>query len=217
MSRTPDAPVVVGVDVGGPEKGFHAVALRNGSILETCTTRDPGELVAWCRKLNARSVGVDAPCRWSRTGRARPCERALAVEGLHVFATPSRAVGERHPFYRWMRNGAGLFRLLMPHYRLFDGNFPVAGRLCCETFPHAVACALAGKILPAGQKRRDRPRLLRRAGFSLVSLTSIDLIDAALCALTARYLLAGTVSTYGDAGEGFIVVPEIRRRQQSRR
>lgn len=208
---------MVGVDVGGPKKGFHAVALRDGRLVGTCVTSDPGEVVAWCRKLNARSVGVDAPCRWSRTGGARPCERALAAGGLHAFATPSRAVGERHPFYRWMRNGMELFRLLMPHYRLFDGNPPAAGRRCCETFPHAVACALAGKILPAAQKRRDRPRLLRRAGLALVSLTSIDLIDAALCALTARHLLAGTVSTYGDAGEGFIVVPKVRRRQQPRR
>ena len=31
MSRIPRDPVVVGVDVGGPEKGFHAVALDDGN------------------------------------------------------------------------------------------------------------------------------------------------------------------------------------------
>ncbi len=209
MSRTPRASVVIGVDVGGPKKGFHAVALREGHIFETCATLHAAEVVAWCRKLNASVVGIDAPCCWSRTGRARPCERALAAEGLHAFATPSRAEGERHRFYRWMRNGAELFRLLTPHYRLFDGRHSASSPVCFETFPHAVACALARKILPAKQKRIDRPKLLREAGLSMAALTNIDMVDAALCALAAHHLLAWTFKTYGDAAEGFIVVPKI--------
>lgn len=142
MSRTPRASVVVGVDVGGPKKGFHAVALREGHIFETCATLHAMEVVAWCRKLNASVVGIDAPCCWSRTGRARPC-------------------------------------------------------------------ALARKILPAKQKRADRPRLLREARLSMAALTNIDMVDAALCALAAHHLLAWTFKTYGDAAEGFIVVPKI--------
>ena len=208
MSHHDSVPIVVGVDVGGPKKGFHAVAIREGDIFDTCVTLDAGEVVAWCRRLGASSIGIDAPCRWSRTGRARPCERALAAEGLHAFATPSRSVGERHPFYRWMCNGAKLFRLLTPHYRFFDVRHSAASPVCFETFPHAVACALARKILPAKQKRTDRPRLLRKAGLSLDSLTNIDMVDAALCALAAHHLVAGTFKIYGDAQEGFIVVPK---------
>jgi predicted nuclease with RNAse H fold len=166
-------------------------------------------VVSWSRKLDASAIGIDAPCFWSCTSRARPCERALAAEGLHAFATPSQSVGERHQFYRWMRNGAELFRLLTPQYQLFDGRYSTSSPVCFETFPHAVAYALAGKILPAKQKRADRPRLLREAGLSINSLTNIDLVDAALCALTAHYLLAGTFKTYGDFAEGFIVVPKI--------
>jgi predicted nuclease with RNAse H fold len=207
MSHHDPALVVVGVDVGGPKKGFHAVALREGHIFDTCVTLDAGEVVAWCRRLDASTVGIDAPCCWSCTGRARPCERALAAEGLHAFATPGRAVGERHRFYRWMRNGAELFRLMTPYYRLFDGRMSESSPVCFETFPHAVACALAGKILPAKQKRTDRPRLLREAGFSIDSLVNIDLVDAALCALAAHHLLNVTFKTYGDAEGGFIVVP----------
>jgi predicted nuclease with RNAse H fold len=208
MSRTPCAPVVVGVDVGGPKKGFHAVALRNRQILETCATPDAVAVLAWCRRLDASVVGIDAPCCWSRTGRARPCERALAADGLHAFATPSRTVGERHRFYRWMCNGAELFRLLTPQYRLFDGQRSESRPVCFETFPHAVACALAKKILCAKQKRADRSRLLREAGICIDSLTNIDQVDAALCALAAHHLLAGTVRRYGDVKEGFIVVPQ---------
>ena len=207
MSPTSYAPIVVGVDVGGLRKGFHAVALREGQFFEKFATLDAREVLRWCRELNTSVVGVDAPCGWSLTGRARPCERALANEGLHAFATPSQSVGERHPFYRWMCNGAELYRLLTPQYRLFDGRHVASGPVCFETFPHAVAWALAGRVLPAKQKRTDRPRLLREAGLSVESLTNIDMVDAALCALTAHHLVAGTFKTYGDAAEGFIVVP----------
>jgi len=52
------------------------------------------------------------------------------------------------------------------------------------------------------------PRLLREAGLSIDSLTNMDLVDAALCALTVHHLLAGFFKTYGDAAEGFIVMPK---------
>ena len=153
-------------------------------------------------------VGIDAPCGWSQTGRARLCERELASEGIHAFATPSQVIGESHKFYRWMHNGARLYRLLTFHYKLFDGTHSLSNPVCFETFPQAVACALAGTIVSAKHKSRDRRRLLREAGLSIDSLTNIDLVDAALCALTAHHLLAGTYKAYGDAAEGFIVVPK---------
>ena len=209
MNDLVSAQIVIGVDVGGPKKGFHAVALRGGQFFEQYATLDVREVVSWCRKLEASAIGIDASCCWSRTGRSRPCERALAAEGFHTFATPSRTIGERNPFYRWMCNGAELFRLLTPQYQLFDGKYSTGSAVCFETFPHAVACALAKKILPAKNKRTDRPRLLCEAGLSIDSLTNIDMVDAALCALTADHLLAGSFKSYGDAEEGFIVVPRI--------
>jgi len=190
--------IVVGVDVGGLKKGFHAVALQNGIFLETFSTRNAAEVATWCRRVKATAIGIDAPCSWSRTGRARLCERALASDGIFTFATPNRSKGKTHPFYRWMCNGAELFRLLTPQYRLFDGNRPTALPVCFETFPQAAACALAGRILPAKRKRIDRPRLLRKTGLDVESLTNIDLVDAALCALTAQYLLAGSITMYGN-------------------
>jgi predicted nuclease with RNAse H fold len=208
MSHNDSAPIVVGVDVGGPKKGFHVVALREGHIFDTCVTLDAGEVVAWCRRLDASTVGIDAPCCWSYTGRARPCERALAAERVHAYATPSQSIGESHKFYRWMRNGAELFRLMTPYYRLFNGRMSESSPVCFETFPHAVACALAGRIVSAKHKCSDRRRLLREAGLSIDSLTNIDMVDAALCALTAQHLLNGTVKTYGEAAGGFIVVPK---------
>jgi predicted nuclease with RNAse H fold len=208
MSHNDSAPTVVGVDVGGPKKGFHAVAIREWEIFDTFTTLHAGEVVAWCRDLYAFAVGIDAPCRWSYTGRARPCERALTAEGIHAFATPSQAGAGNNPFYGWMLNGTELFRLLAPNYQLFDGQYSEPSPMCFETFPQAVACALAGRIVSAKHKCSDRRRLLREAGLSIDSLVNIDMVDAALCALTAQHLLNGTFKTYGDAAEGFIVVPK---------
>src|SRR5437667_2580855 len=164
-------------------------------------------MATWCHEISARIIGIDAPCRWSTTGRARPAERELAAEGICAFATPNRQTAENGNFYQWMLNGAELYRLIEPHYQLFDGRNAALGQVCFETFPQAVACALAGKIVSAKQKRVVRRELLRGAGIDTTLLTNIDTIDAALCALAASCLLAGNVKTYGEATEGFIVVP----------
>jgi predicted nuclease with RNAse H fold len=208
MSHRDSGSIVVGIDVGGPKKGFHAVAFQDGQYREKLSTLIAEESADWCRRLKASVIGIDAPCRWSLTGRARPCERALAAEGLHTFATPSQTKGEAHPFYRWMVKGTDLYRCLEPSYPLFNGQWQPSSPVCFETFPHAVACALARKTLSAKQKRADRSRLLREAGVSIDSLTNIDQVDAAICALAAHHLLAGTFKAYGDAAEGIIVVPK---------
>jgi hypothetical protein len=126
---------------------------------------------------------------------------------MSAFFTPSRAMGAIHPFYRWMVNGADLFRRLAPHYRLYDGRTRPLDPLCFETFPQAIACALAGKMLSAKHKRVDRRRLLEKAGIVTSTLVTIDDVDAALCALAARHVLAGCFNAYGDAREGFILLP----------
>lgn len=162
--------VVVGVDVGGPRKGFHAVALRDGDYFAKFAAPDALAVTNWCRDIGARAIGIDAPCRWSLTGRARPAERALAAVGIHAFATPSRAAAEGRDFYRWMLNGAELYRVIEQYYRLFDGHNAASGPVCCETFPQAVACALAGKIVPAKLKATVRRKLLREAGIDTAAL-----------------------------------------------
>ena len=39
---------VVGIDVGGARKGFHAVAISDGRYLSHFTTQDVGKLSDWC-------------------------------------------------------------------------------------------------------------------------------------------------------------------------
>lgn len=107
-----------------------------------------------------------------------------------------------------MLNGAALYAAIEPTWRLYDGGEIGNRPVCCETFPHAVACALAGRLLPARHKRTLRRVLLEAAGVETRVLTGMDDIDAALCALTARALLLGGCHAYGDPVEGFILVPD---------
>lgn len=204
--------VVAGVDVGGEKKGFHAVALQDGRYLDQIESREVAKIAQWCRRLGAQFIGVDAPCRWSLTGRARPADRLLMGKGVWCFSTPSEKAAQDHPkqHFRWMQNGADLFAALEPSHPLFFGEEKFGSSPACfETFPHAVACALAGKVVSAKEKRNDRLRLVREAGVEFPAQPKIDFIDAALCAVTADYFSRGEIVKVGEPGTGFIVVPKV--------
>lgn len=205
-----DGTVVIGVDVGGSKKGFHAVSMVGGHYHSKFRSPSAAEIAFWCRQQSARAIGIDAPCHWSDTGRARCCERQLMKEGIWCFSTPSRGKAVAHPtgHYDWMLAGADLFEELSPFYQLFDGRpCLITEPVVFETFPQAVACALAGSVVSAKQKRSVRSRLLNLAGIQVDQLSSIDYIDAALCALAAQRLVERRVRAYGELKTGFIVVP----------
>ena len=163
LTTTPPI-TVVGIDVGGVRKGFHAVALRDGVYAGQLATGDVQELAHWCRSVVGASViAIDAPCRWSSDGRARPCERELMRQGI----------------------------------------------FCFETFPHAITWHLRNGEAKARQKRPQRTALLAQAGITTAPLTSIDWIDAALCALAAHRVASGAAClAFGEPDTGLIVVPE---------
>ncbi|HEV7672832.1 MAG TPA: DUF429 domain-containing protein [Thermoanaerobaculia bacterium] len=209
-----DSFVVAGIDVGGEKKGFHVVALQGKKYLDKKESRDPEVIVAWCRERKARFVGVDAPCGWSTDGRARPADRELMGEKIWCYSTPREDIARNHPkqYFGWMLNGAALFAGLKQerNYPLFNGNLtPVPERACFETFPHAVSCALAGKIVSAKTKRTCRPALLEEYEVEFPEGLSIDFIDAALCALTADYFAKAQIETFGTADTGYIIVPKV--------
>jgi len=201
--------IVAGVDVGGTRKGFHAVALADGALVDVFASPDPAAVAIWCDAVGARHVGVDAPCAWSRDGRMRPAERALQAAGIPCFASPTRAAAIAHPkgWYDWMLNGERLFGMLTRRYALYAGGTPSPAGQCFETFPQAIACALAGARVPAREKRTRRRALLEDAGIDTRPLANIDMVDAALCALAARCFAHARFSAYGDAGDACIVVP----------
>ena len=202
------ATTVIGIDVGGERKGFHAVALQDGTFVATLAHSDPAVIVSWCRQLKAVVVAVDAPCGWSDGGASRLAERSLAMgaQKIHCFATPTRARAKQSRFYAWVFNGERLYNQLFKHYALFNGTRR-AGPACFETFPHAVVCALAGRVVAAHPKRETRRNALRQLGYDVSSLSNVDLVDAALCALTADGFVRGSYRLFGEQTEGFIVVP----------
>ncbi len=203
----PSGQTVVGIDVGGLGKGFHAVALLNGRF-ESRNFTAASDAAAWCREKNAQAVAIDAPCAWAKSGGSRLAERSLAMGGktIQCFKTPTRAAAKGRAFYGWVFNGESLYQHLLTDYSLFDGTRR-DGKIVFETFPHAVACALAGRVIPARPKASTRRKLLRDAGYDDRLLANIDFVDAALCALTAGRVILGRMQAFGDRGEGFIVVP----------
>jgi predicted nuclease with RNAse H fold len=200
---------VAGVDVGARRKGFHAVALDSrGAVSGRRSSDDPEEIAGWCVERGARLVAVDAPCAWSADGRSRPAEVALKKVPIQCFSTPSRDVALAHAkdHFGWMLNGERMFQALAPSYPLASrATVDVPGSI--ETFPQAVACALAGTGVSAKRKGAVRRDLLRRQGVDLRLLTNIDFVDAALCAVAARYVLIGDAHAYGETLTGRIWVP----------
>lgn len=203
---------VVGIDVGGQRKGLHAVALVGGQYSRKLATRDVGTLVDWCcTDARATVIAVDAPCRWSTDGRARPAERQLMENGIWCFSTPTRQRAVEHPknHYGWMLRGEELFKALESSHP-FCSRLPTSIQNCSiETFPHAITWHLNGGKADASRKRSERRSLLARAGIDLSELTNIDLVDAALCALTAyHFATGGGCLAYGEKNTGVIVVPK---------
>jgi hypothetical protein len=52
--------IVTGVDVGGRAKGFLVVALRDGAYLDNFASCSAADVADWCRRMEARFVGVAA-------------------------------------------------------------------------------------------------------------------------------------------------------------
>jgi predicted nuclease with RNAse H fold len=206
-----DGTTVVGIDVGGERKGFHAVAITGGDYSHRIATKNVKELSGWCREtVRAQVIAVDAPCGWSDDGHSRPAERELMQKGIWCFSTPTRAkaVGHRTNYFGWMLRGEELFRALNDNFPICR-NLPTAGRTCSfETFPHAIAWHLRGGNADASEKRTQRRALLAQAEIDLNELTNIDLLDAALCALTAYHVATGRECTsFGEPNTGLIIVP----------
>lgn len=204
---------VVGIDVGGERKGFHAVALRGDTFVDKTTATNPAVIVGWCLAHRAAVVSVDAPCGWSQTGASRKAERELKLfeKQIYCFATPTRERAENHDkgFYNWVLNGEYLYMQLRRRYPLFDGRRK-KGHVCFETFPHAVVCAMAGRVVSAKPKAKVRREALQNRGYDIRDLSNIDFVDAALCSVAADEFCKDNYQSFGNREEGFIVVPAPR-------
>ena len=157
------------------------MALRGGQYVAKYSSADANDVVEWCCVMQAVAVGVDAPCNWSRNGRARKAEIELMRESIWCFATPTREAAEVHPkdYFRWMVSGAELYDLLKIHYPLLSDIDRIVQPVCFETFPPAINCALLGRVTTAKRKGRERREILKTAGIDTSDLVNIDWVDAA--------------------------------------
>ena len=62
-------------------------------------------------------------------------------------------------------------------------------------------------MVAAHPKRETRRTALRKRGYDVGSLTNVDFVDAALCAVTAAAFARGSYRLFQERNEGFIVVP----------
>jgi predicted nuclease with RNAse H fold len=196
-----------GIDVG-VGKGLDAVLMDERRVALRVAPRISAERAGdLIRELEPDIVAIDSPPGWATGGRSRRTERDLAQFNIHAFNTPVGEHGRRVRFYGWMETGFRVFRLAaklgFPRYAA--GN---PRGTAIEVFPHASAAVLAGCLPPKGARKKAwRERVLRAQGVRTDDLTTIDLLDAALAAITGVIVLEGRHFAPGDPREGVIVLP----------
>ncbi len=201
--------LALGIDVG-VGKGLDLVAV-DGQRMPVHVLPKVGleQVVDSIRELEPDVIAIDAPPAWAKEGRSRLTERILAERNIRTFATPTRARGRGNPFYDWMEVGFRVFRAAgragFPRYSAGDPR-----GTAIEVFPHASATVLGGFLRPKGiGKKSWRENILVAQGVRTDRLTSMDLIDAGLCALSGLLALQGKRFAPGDPKEGVIVLPVV--------
>jgi predicted nuclease with RNAse H fold len=201
--------LALGIDVG-VGKGLDLVALDERRVpLDVRPKVTLEQVVDSFRELEPDVIAIDAPPGWAREGRSRLTERILAERNIRTFATPTRARGKGNPFYDWMEVGFRVFRAAArAGFSRYAAGDPRGTAM--EVFPHASATVLRGSLRPKDiGKKAWREGILVAQGVRTDRLTSMDLIDAGLCALSGLLALQGKRFAPGDPKEGVIVLPVV--------
>jgi hypothetical protein len=106
--------------------------------------------------------------------------------------------------------GVAFYQALHTQDPLFQGG-ALDRVVAIVTFPHAISCALAGRVVSAREKRTERPDLLRCIEIEPVNFGNIDEVDAALCAVAARTFATNTFKTFGESSRRIHRCAEISR------
>lgn len=195
--------VVLGVDVG--LNRLDAVAMDQGyNLLGVHPRLKPEELVGLCLQIRPSLVAVDAPQRWASCCGRRKAELGLLRLGIRSFFTPGPGHMRHRPFYGWMHTGMEVYKALRS-----IGIMPYKGHvrppMVVEVFPHASVRFLAGG------RSAVRRQVLQGLAVKTDMLTNRHLIDAAIAAVTAAFVLADRFRAFGDKHTGFILVPDLAR------
>jgi|SRR5438309_58859 len=182
----------MGIDVGGPRKGFDTALIDDRRLLELDSRLRREAVVELVHRCRPAVVAIDSPRACAASGqRSRDCERLLARAICGIRWTPDRDRVEVGSYYAWIREGLALFAVL-------SGS---AAELI-EVFATASWTRWEGR---RGQIRRSpwSQRGLARLGLeALPRRTNQDQRDAIAAAVTARQHSRGETEMIGE-----IVVP----------
>ena len=156
---------VIGIDVGGKRKGFHAVLYHSSAFklflsIPTQFNSSPG--------LYRTNLPLCHRCPlWMEHFRgSRESERSLAHQGKRIpcFCTPTRARAAQSRFYDWVFNGEQLYQAFQR-----QSITPI------ETYPHGVSeIILQRNPLPAKSKHDAKQRSPRWACSPLLNISRFD-------------------------------------------
>ncbi len=185
----------LGVDVGGPRKGFDVAVVDGRTLLGRARGCDVAGVLELARAWVPAAIGIDAPRACAPDGeRSRAGERALARAICSIRYTPDAAtVTSGGAFYAWVRAGLVLHEACA---RAF-ARTPVI-----EVFPTASWTVWCG---PRAGRSRTSWSCTGLATLDLGGVpkrTSQDLRDAIAAAVTARLHAEGRTRAFGD-----LVVP----------
>ena len=189
-------PVWLGVDVGGPRKGFDAALVDEKALLVLRGGLDRDAVLGLIDDARPALVAVDGPRACAPAGeRSRACERELVRAGVcGIRFTPDRT--QVHA------GAAGYYGWVVEGLRLYEG-LVARGVDAIEVFPTASWTRWHG---PRGARRRSAWSIeaLSRLGLAGVPpRTNQDQRDAIAAAVTAREHAHRRTEAFGAA----IVVP----------
>ncbi|MCA9400019.1 MAG: hypothetical protein KC713_00200 [Candidatus Omnitrophica bacterium] len=189
--------VVIGIDVGDENKGFHGavLAVKRMLVIEIFHETEPTKIVRFIKKaMRCHLLAIDGPPKALIKGKeTRSAERELARRGYRPQWTRRKP-----PAQKWMVNSERLWNVL-------QSELPRVPMI--ETYPTAISdglidskVALALNTLQGGEKRKFYK----------------DYIDASLCAIGAYAAYTGKSIQLGEDDElGSIhVLPKSFRPKQ---
>jgi predicted nuclease with RNAse H fold len=158
----------LGVDVGGPRKGFDVALIDDHQLLELArglNCQAVVDLVGSCRPV---VVAIDSPRSCAPAGQStRECERRLARSICRIRWTPDEQRVRASPYYSWVVQGLALFDALAAR-----------GVEAIEVFPTASWTRWNGKRSPRSRADWSRDGLAKLGLDGLPSRTNQDQRDA---------------------------------------
>src|SRR5919204_3197757 len=185
----------IGVDVGGPRKGFDVARVEGDGLLGLRSRQSVDDVVDWVRTTGPSVVAIDSPRSCAPPGTThRPDERELRAAVCGIRWTPPRAKLDGNPYYGWIVEGRRLYEALEQQ--------PCE---VIECFPTASWTRWHGPR--DGRSRADwSSECLKLLGLDGVpTRLNQDQRDAIAAALTARAHEEGRAELFGE-----IVVPALR-------